>query len=434
VRDSPPELVCIGMSHRTAPPEMRSLFHLTPEAGLLALQKLTQINGIDEAFLISTCNRFELYLVTSVGRFSENELKEMAIDLSVGKEQIATFGPNLYVQLNVDAASQACSVASGIDSVVVGETQITGQFKDALELCRRAGTSGPIIERIAQEALAVAKQVRTKTNIGKQSVSVASAAIDLIHLVFSDVRKLNALIIGAGEMARIAAQHALKKRFRSVTIINRSLDRAQTLATEIGAHHAASLSELKELLVGNDVIISATSSADYVISHEIMSDVSRCEPARTRCIVDIAMPSDIEPNVSEVDGIYLFGIDDLRKITDRNSQIRMEAAEQARPMITYAANQFMNWLKTISIRPALQMVDTYFAGLMQSEMQKTLSKQMMQGLSTTQQEQLQVLVSSTVNKIKADVSQNLKSAADVAEAARMCELILKVFRSSESNS
>lgn len=434
MRDSAPELVCIGMSHRTAPPEMRSMFHLNPEASLLALQKLTRVDGIDEAFLISTCNRFELYLVSQMGRFSESSLKELAIDLTVGKEHASAYAQHFYTQLNLDAAAQACSVASGIDSVVVGETQITGQFKDALELCRRAGTSGPIMERMAQEALAVAKQVRTKTNIGKQSVSVASAAIDLIHLVFSDVKKLNVLIIGAGEIARIAAQHALKKRFRTVTIINRSLERAQSLAQEIGAQHAASLTELKDQLIGNDVIISATSSADYVITTEMMQDVSNCEPPRTRCLVDIAMPSDIEPSVSNVDGVYLFGIDDLKKITDSNTQQRLEAAELARPMIAQAAAQFMSWLKTISIRPALQAVDSYFAGLLQNEIQRTLSKQMMQGLTPIQQEQLQVLVSSAVNKIKADISQNLKGAIDVTEAARMCELILKVFKATNINS
>jgi glutamyl-tRNA reductase len=431
-RAAPSQLLCIGANHQTAPVSMRSELFIPAEALELSLPILRQKTGWGELMVLSTCNRFEIYAIAPVNSVHETDLVQAYIDLHTAAGRNIGYNPSelskvLYVHVGGNAVAHAMKVAGGLDSLVVGETQITGQFKEAMQLARKCGTIGPMLARLEQESLSAAKAVRSQTDIGKRSVSVASAAIELISLVFGDLRKHDVLIIGAGDMARIAAEHLAKRNPRQIFIANRNVERAASLAANFERSSGFGLDNLEDLICRSDVVISATASENIIVSHSLMDRIHQRRKAATMCMVDIALPCDIEASVASFDGVYLFNIDDLRQVVDRNMNERRSSVDAALSIVQKSVQQFIRWSETQVFRPVLAEVDQYFEELLTRELKKSLSREPLKSLSQEQLEQLKIALTSIRSKLMSDIGIALKSTDGVLNRDQLVEALSVFF-------
>jgi glutamyl-tRNA reductase len=338
-------LVVVGINHRTAPVEVREKVVFDPGHLPNALRALAGI-GARENVIVSTCNRTELYCVV-----------EQPADLGAWLENYHGVGRSLagglYERHGAAAVEHAFAVASGLDSMVLGEPQILGQLKDAYRAALDSGTAGPVLNRLFQATFSVAKRVRTETRIGANAVSVASAAVALARQIFAHFNQHTALLVGAGQTIALAARHLRAQGLQRMIIANRSLDRAQALAAEFSAS-AITLDALALHLADADIVISSTASQDPVIT---VKDVAAALSARRRrpmFMVDIAVPRDIEPGVADFEDVYLYTIDDLQGVVTQNLQAREDEAVQARLLIGEEVARFMSGLRGQDAVPTIR--------------------------------------------------------------------------------
>jgi glutamyl-tRNA reductase len=340
-------LVVVGVNHRTAPVEVRERVVFDPARVPEALRELTSLPDVRESIIVSTCNRTELYCVTERG---EPELGEW---LQRYHQLGSSIHHCLYRHDEMRAVTHAFSVASGLDSMVLGEPQILGQLKDAYRTAQEAGTTGPMLNRLFQAAFSVAKRVRTETQIGANAVSVASAAVSMARTVFSSFDTRTALMVGAGETIALAARHLHADGLRRMIVANRSVDRARELAAEFQGF-AISLDEIPSHLREADIVVASTASPNPIITRAMTASALRARKRRPIFMVDIAVPRDIEPEVAELEDVYLFTIDDLQSVVKENMEGRRQAARQADQMIAAEADRFEMKLRTRDAAPTIR--------------------------------------------------------------------------------
>ncbi len=334
-------LLSLGINHLTAPVDIREKVAFGPEQMPQALQELQEIPAINESVIVSTCNRTEIYCDAS------SDSSAVVADwlsayhgLTNGKLK-----PYIYHHVDQEVARHLFRVASGLDSMVLGEPQILGQLKDSYDQARGGKAVNAILDRLFQHSFSVAKRVRTDTEIGANPVSVAFAAVNLSKQIFGQLDKLHALLIGAGETIELVSRHLRSQHIGSMTIANRSLDRAQKLASEIGAD-AAQINEVPEQLVRADICISSTASQLPILGKGATESALRLRKRRPIFMVDLAVPRDIEQEVGDLDDIYLYTVDDLKSVVDENLKGRELAAEAAHEIINLEVTAFGQWLKT----------------------------------------------------------------------------------------
>lgn len=350
-------LVVIGINHRTAPIEVREKVVFAGEELPEALRELVRVPGVQESIIVSTCNRTELYCHTNA-LAAETVVEPVTQWLAHWHDLMlhnVSLEQSLYRLQGTPAIEHLFSVACGLDSLVLGEPQILGQLKDAYRAAHDHGTTGPYLNRLLQTAFSVAKRVRTNTRIGANAVSVASAAVAMARTVFERFEEHTALLVGAGDTISLAARHLRANGIRRLIIANRSLDRAQTLASEVNGF-AIMLEALPTHLAEADIVISSTASPTPVITH---ADVSKAVRARRRkpiFMVDIAVPRDIEPEVAQLEDVYLFTIDDLQNVVNENLESRREAARDASAMLAAEIAQFEQQLKTLDAVPTIRQL------------------------------------------------------------------------------
>jgi glutamyl-tRNA reductase len=333
----PASLFALGLNHQTAPLAVRErvVFHV--ERLQEALGELKR--GLArEAAILSTCNRTELYV-------SGEKPDELAQWLA----QYHRFGaadlqPYLYTLPNEQAVRHAFRVASGLDSMVLGEPQILGQMKDAARAAESAGTLGSVLHRLFQRSFAVAKEVRSTTRIGAASVSMAAAAVKLAARIFPSLKDQSVLFIGAGEMIELAATHFAAQAPARITVANRTLERAQRLAHRFNAH-AIELRSLAEHLHEHDIVVSCTASSLPILGKGLVERALRARRRRPMFMVDLAVPRDIEQEAGELDDVFLYTLDDLAGIVSANLDSRRSALEQAEAIIDSQVGQFMHWMR-----------------------------------------------------------------------------------------
>ncbi len=342
-------LVVVGINHRTAPVEVREKVVFDPSHLPEALRALAR-GGARENVIVSTCNRTELYCVTE----APDELARWLESYhGVGFE----LRESLYQKDEAGAVEHAFAVASGLDSMVLGEPQILGQLKDAYRAAQDAGTVGPLLNRLFQATFSVAKRVRTETRIGANAVSVAYAAVSLARQIFAGFTQHTALLVGAGETIALAARHLHSQGLKRMIIANRSLDRAQLLAAEFNAS-AITLDALPNHLADADILVSSTASPTLVIS---AADVEAALSARRRrpmFMVDIAVPRDIDPAVAEFEDVYLYTIDDLQGFVTQNLKAREDEAREARILIEEEVARFLSGLRGQHAVPTIRELRT----------------------------------------------------------------------------
>jgi glutamyl-tRNA reductase len=302
------ELVCVGLNHRTAPVEVRERFAVP--AGKLgdSAKELLAISGLEESVVLSTCNRTEFYIA---GEHAERAAAELRRKLAAehGDESV----PHWYEHHRIDAAKHLCRVVSGLDSMVLGETEIFGQTKDAYRQALDAGATAGVLNRVFQRAFGIGKRVRTDTRIQEGATSVAGAAVELAEKIFGKLAGCRVIVIGAGEMSRQTAQALVSRGATTVFVTNRSYDKAAVLAQEMGGR-AVHFDEWQGVLAGVDVVISSTSAPHPVVMPHHIESVRRVRKFRPLFLIDIAVPRDIDPACGEIEEVYLYDIDTLEQL------------------------------------------------------------------------------------------------------------------------
>src|ERR1700735_4914724 len=303
----------LGINHRTAPVALREKVAFSEERLLAALHALQRETGIAEVVIVSTCNRTEVYWA---GSATGTELSRWLEQHHGNSLDLAS---SVYVHQERGAVEHAFSVASGLDSMVLGEAQILGQVKGAYRVAQEPGSTGPVLNKLFQAAFSAAKRVRSETRIGANAVSLASATVSLARRVYSDLSAHSALLVGAGDMNALTARHFMSAGIKRMVIANRTLEKAQGLAAELNAH-AAPLTDLDKQLAEADIVISCTASPEPLISKRAVEAAIRARRRRPIFMVDMAVPRDMDPTVAELEDVYLFSIDDLQQLVDQNIQ------------------------------------------------------------------------------------------------------------------
>jgi glutamyl-tRNA reductase len=344
-------ILAVGLNHKTAPVEIRERISFGPDILVAALRSLTDDPGVSEGVILSTCNRTEIYCCLK-GPRKEPVGNWLGSFHGIDAERV---DPYLYTHVDKDAVSHLLEVASGLDSMVLGEPQILGQVKSAFQSACAAGTAGKLLGRLFQHTFSVAKQVRTDTAIGTSPVSVAFAAVSLARQIFSDLHDQTALLIGAGETIELAARHLHQHGVGRIIVANRTVERAHGLAAQFDGY-AIALTELANHLPEADILISSTASPLPVLGKGTVERALKARKHRPIFMVDIAVPRDIEPEVGALNDVYLYTVDDLQGVVDEGVRSRHEAAEAAREIIDFHTEEFLAWLRSLD---AVDLIHDY---------------------------------------------------------------------------
>ncbi|QCR35928.1 glutamyl-tRNA reductase [Nissabacter sp. SGAir0207] len=346
-------LLALGINHKTAPVSLRERVTFSPDTLDQALDSLLQQPLVQGGVVLSTCNRTELYLSVEEKENLQEQLVAWLCDYHhLSEDEVRK---SLYWHQDNDAVSHLMRVASGLDSLVLGEPQILGQVKKAFAESQRGHSLSGELERLFQKSFSVAKRVRTETDIGASAVSVAFAACTLARQIFESLADLNVLLVGAGETIELVARHLREHRVKHMMIANRTRERAQTLADEVGAE-VITLPEIDARLADADIIISSTASPLPIIGKGMVERALKSRRNQPMLLVDIAVPRDIEPEVGKLSNAYLYSVDDLHSIIQNNLAQRKAAAVQAESIVAQESTNFMAWLRS---QGAVEMIRDY---------------------------------------------------------------------------
>ncbi|MEP6548520.1 MAG: glutamyl-tRNA reductase [Gammaproteobacteria bacterium] len=397
----------LGINHRTAPVALREKVAFSEERLLAALRTLREEVGVAEVVILSTCNRTELYWA---GSASGAELSKWLERHHGNNLDLAS---SLYVHQEQRAVQHAFSVASGLDSMVLGEAQILGQLKDAYRVAQEAGSTGPALNKLFQAAFSAAKRVRSETRIGENAVSIASATVSLARRVYSDLSAHTALMVGAGDMNALVARHFMSAGVKRMVIANRSMGRAQALADELKAH-AVGLEGLDEELAQADIVIACTASPEPLITKSAAEAAIRARRRRPIFMVDLAVPRDIHPGVAELEDVYLFSIDDLQQLIDENRQQREVAAGGARLLIDEEVTRFLTESRAQDAGPAIRALRQH-ADEIRAQTLEQARRLLAAGKSAD--EVLDYLANTLTNRLLHSPTQALRQAAELTDSA-----------------
>ena len=365
------QIILIGLNHRTAGVDIREKFALTDvdnfEQGLLAHCPVL------ECMALSTCNRVEIVAVAK--RVPNREVMDSIIEYwaSVCKGTPELLVDNIYQYTNIQAVKHLFTVASSLDSMVMGEPQILGQLKDAYRSAVEHGTAKTIVSRLLHKSFSVAKRIRTETAIASSAVSISYAAVELARKIFGDLHGTKAMLVGAGEMAELAATHLLRNGVEDIIIANRTLARAKELADTLGGE-PIQIENLSDRLHEVDIVISSTGSPVAVIKAKDVKSVLKKRKNKPMFFIDIAVPRDIDPDVNTLDNVYLYDIDDLKEVVEDNMAQRQEEATKAHAVVELETETFGNWLNSLSLQPTIVDLVDKAEDVAMRELNKTLKK------------------------------------------------------------
>jgi len=400
------DLLCIGLSHRTAPLEVRERLALPEPRQVLLLQQLAQ--APTEALLVSTCNRVELYLSAPDIAQAGARVREALSQLG-GPEALE----HLYEHQGAGALEHLFRVASSLDSMVLGEAQILGQMKDAFELGQGAGAVRGVLTRVCGAAFACAKRVRTETAIGRSATSMASAAVALAQKVFDGLSHKTVLVVGAGEMGELAARHLKQAKAERVLITNRTLARAEALAAEVGGT-ARPFEELHALLKEADVVVCSTASPVPLFDKGNVGAVGKARRFRPLFMVDLAVPRDIAPDVAELDWVTAYDVDDIQKFVAENEAARAEEAQKASVLVIQEVSRFVRDRAVRDGVPVLARLRQRAEQIARAEVERTLAA-LGDGLTDKQRKSIEAMGRAIVNKLLHEPTTRLRSVGAGAE-------------------
>lgn len=427
------ELYLVGLNYKTAPVEVRERFALTDPA-VLERGVVPLGNGIGECMILSTCNRVELLAVGDTHQTHEMLLDSWA---RAREENPEGLRPYVYTHKGPDAVRHLFAVASSLDSMVVGEPQILGQLKDAYRSALENRHAKVILNRLLHKAFSVAKRVRTETAIASSAVSISYAAVELAKRIFDNMNETHAMLIGAGEMAELAATHLVNAGIASVRVANRTHERAVQLAAQYNGE-AVPFDELPRHLAKVDIVISSTGAHEPIIRAREMREVLKKRKNKPMFFIDIAVPRDIDPEVNSLDNIYLYDIDDLKEVVEENLANRREEASRAHIIVAEEADVFCGWLRSLDLQPTI--VDLLHRGeaIAHAELDRALKR--LGPLPEGSQEVLETMLSSVIKKFSHEPIMYLKRrSSECAEAdqedlaEKHINLVRRIFNLDKDN-
>lgn len=411
-------LLALGINHKTASVSVREKVAFAPEQMDQALSSACDQAGLKEVAILSTCNRTELYCSAPL-EGSRALLEWMGGYHGLSFEELESCS---YAYWDEDAARHMMRVACGLDSLVLGEPQILGQLKSSYAVASSAKSLHAELGRLFQHTFSIAKKVRTQTAIGENPVSVAYAAVSLSQHIFTDLSKSTALLIGAGETIDLVAQHLTRAGIKQIVVANRTLERAQALAEQFQAK-AVLLPEIPDELVNADIVISSTASPLPILGKGAVERALKARKHKPMFMVDIAVPRDIEPQVSELSDVYLYTVDDLREVIEENVKSRENAAKEAEALVEQGAREFMHQLRSLGANDTLRALRTKAESVRDLELEKAL-KQLENGKDATQV--MQQLARGLTNKLIHSPSVQMKNAMAQGRV-EMLELTHELF-------
>lgn len=411
-------LVTIGLSHHSAPIAARERLAFTDAELPDAVLRLHALPGISEAAVLSTCNRTEITVVTAM----DNE----ASLLEWWERERAAIGDNLrnfiYSHRGPGVVLHALRVASGLDSMVVGEPQILGQVKRSYAQALQVGALGPVLTRLFQHSFAVAKLVRNQTQVGANPVSVAYAAVQLAQHIFADFHDQTALLIGAGETATLLGRHLRKRDIGRLVVVNRGMERAQKLARELGGL-AVARSDLATHLPDADLVISSTGTREHVLDRPLVEAAIQRRRRKPVLMIDLAVPRDIDPEIGALEDVYLYGLDDLREVIADNLKARAAAAEQAEVLVENYANDFMRWLDSRDAAATIRLLRA--SARQQRDFALDKARRRLHA-GTPAEEVLSYLADTLCNKLMHEPSNALRK-ADAVQQALLLSAVRRLY-------
>jgi glutamyl-tRNA reductase len=393
------KLFLVGISHKSAPVAVRERVALTAETLRETLIHLRQAEGVAEAMVISTCNRVEVYLVAE----TPEPARRLFLDRSTESNA------HLYQRDDSEAVRHLFRVASSLDSMVVGEQQILGQVKEAYGVSSALQAAGPLLSRLCNKAFAVAKRIRSETDIGKGSTSVSQVAVELVEKIFGDLRGRAILLVGAGEMGALAAKALASLGADGILVVNRSAARAAELASEVGGL-AHPWEELESLLTRADVVLVSTGALDYVVSRDLVGRAMKARKQRSICLIDLSVPRNVDPGCGQLDNVYSYDIDDLQKVVSRTWSTRAEEAIHAEALIEAEVMAFARDRDTRAALPVLAALRRQAEEIARAEAERTLQV-IGAGLDEKGRRSVEAMGRAIVNKLLHVPTTRLKEAA-----------------------
>lgn len=409
-------LYALGLNHQTAPLAVRERVSFQQDALGVALRDLLGQPKVKEAAILSTCNRTEVYVH---GTDPEPVIRWLEAFNQVPQDTLA---PYMYTLPRERAITHAFRVASGLDSMVLGEPQILGQMKQAVRHAESAGGLGLVLNRLFQRTFAVAKDVRTYTDIGSASISMAAASVKLAERLFPSISDQHLLLIGAGEMIELTATHFAARSPKTITIANRTIERGRQLAERFNAT-AITLNEMPERLHDFDIVVTCTASTLPILGKGLLERVIKRRRHSPVFIVDLAVPRDVEPEASNLDDVFLYSVDDLSNIVKGNLQVRQEAVVQAEQMIATQADSFLRWLEGRAVVPTISALHGHHDHMRAAELEKA-RKLLVSG--TPPEQVIELLARGLTNKFLHAPTQALNQAGD-AERAELVALFQRIY-------
>jgi glutamyl-tRNA reductase len=400
-------LLALGVSHKTAPLPIRERLALPEGRAVSVLRDLVGHAGVHEAVTISTCNRTELYLVVSDPVEAESAALAV-LSRQAGIRPTELFGA-IYALRDADAVRHLFGVASGLDSMIVGEAEVQGQVKRAYELALVEGVTGPVSNRLFRDALGAGKRVRTETAISRAHVSVSSVAAELARAALGELNTRSVLVIGAGENGELTARALHERGVDTVFVANRRYDRAIGLAQRFGGH-AVRFEDLPRQLLEADIVVSSTASPHQIVGRDEMELVAESRGARPLLMIDIAVPRDIEPSVREVPGVTLYDMDDLQREVARNMGSREAEAGRARQIVDQEVDRFTQWLASLDVVPTIAALRELGNGVVEQVLRENESR--WESLGEADRERVELMARAIVSRLLHEPTLRLKAAVD----------------------
>lgn len=406
-------IVLVGINHKAAPVEIRERLAFTDQACSTGLHTLVDGEVVREGLIVSTCNRVEILAETSSERLTETFDRVNQFLAGTDTQPRSSFEAYLYRHTDDQAIRHLFRVASSLDSMVVGEPQVLGQVRRAYSIALEAGTAGRVLNRLVHHAFRVAKRVRTETGIGANAVSISYMAVELGKKIFDTLKGRTALLIGAGEMAELSARHLLSAGIARVLLANRSGERANHLANELGAE-AIQFERLSDYLAEADIVICSTAADKYVITEQMAREALTKRRNRPSFFIDISVPRNIDPAVGKISNVFVFDIDDLESVISSNIREREREAERAELIVESEIMQFQQALRVLDIGPTIGALRNKLQDIAKVEL--TRQRNRLGPLTAEQESAIEALLVSTVNKISHPLLSHMRRSFDASDA------------------
>ncbi|MBI4610208.1 MAG: glutamyl-tRNA reductase [Candidatus Rokubacteria bacterium] len=411
-----------GLNHRTAPIELREQLALEEDKLREVLASAHATGCLAEAMILSTCNRVEVYGLADV----PSEARRIAFGLLCQQRGVepTSLDPLVYTKTDAEAIHHCFRVASSLDSMVLGEPQILGQVKEAFNLAQHCGTMGPVLHGLLTQAFAVAKRVRTDTDVARHAVSVSFAAIELAKKIFGGLQGKSVLLIGAGKMGELAARHLVDQGVFPLYVANRTWSRALELCRALPGTPVP-FEECREVLGRVDIVISSTGAAEPIVRKEDVLHALHARRSRPLFFIDIGVPRDVEPGVNDLDNVFCYDIDDLRQVVEANLRERLREAQKAEALVEREVDKFLSRLKALEVVPTIVSLREKIEAIRQGEVAKALAR--LHDPSPETRAAIEALSSAIVNKILHGPTVKLRETSQSGRGRRWAVLVSELF-------